>query len=237
MERITMIIGIIVSTGGVIRAIFRAISLLGQTSVSITLMTHEERERHRLAQSLVFYVGLFAISFGIGMIFSFELFSLKPIADRVGVEFMSGISIIIASMLALIVLLRLIHNDKKNKSVQTLIKYLGVFALLLLCFFLTFENMIFSGLQPNSLENNLIISVGVTIFSWMLMQLRGIGSEDEVAYLMVQYEDESLFLFEASGEYIVAGDKQCFKECNYYKLIKLADLNESLMNVVKEKNR
>lgn len=233
MEGLTDIVGITAAVCGLIGVIITAFAFLGQTSISITLMTHEQREKYRLAQKIIVYVGLFAFSFGVGMALDVDFLNPGSIIEKGGECFPIIALAVVAAILSLIFMLLFARRDKKSNNTHNFFHYLFSFALLFTGIFALVLNVIFSNMASGTeaLRINVVLSFAFLVFMWMLVNLRGLGKEDEVAYLKTQCGEEELFLFEMKGDYLVAGDKRCLTECSYFRLIKVSEMKEPLESV------
>ncbi len=233
MEGLTDIVGITAAVCGLIGVIITAFAFLGQTSISITLMTHEQREKYRLAQKIIVYVGLFAFSFGIGMVLDVGFIDIRLIIEKGGECFLISVLAVVAAILSLIFMLLFTRRDKKSKNTHKFFHYLLSFALLFTGIFVLVLNVIFSNMASGTeaLRINVVLSFAFLVFMWMLVNLRGLGKEDEVAYLKTRCGEEEFFLFEMKGDYLVAGDKRCLTECSYFRLIKVSDMKEPLESI------
>ncbi len=228
MKDIITIIEIVASICAVLGVIIKAVSFLGQTSISITLMSHEERQKYQLAQKIIVYASLYVFSFAVGMFLNLDRFRLQ--INRIEGGRLGVVLSLVAFVLTLIALCFFINSDRKTKRKQSILSWLLTILLLFLIFLTLLSNVIGSSFlsKMDSLKLNAVFSFFLVMFFWTLVQIRGISS-DEVAYLKVHNDNGTLYLFELQGEYLVAGDKRNYEECSYYKLIKVDELKEPLM--------
>jgi hypothetical protein len=268
MESISTFLTIIAGLGAGIMVFIKALLFLNQTNISMTLLSHDERERHNFLKGAIFsfvmafsclYVGFFICAIFGEINKTKDITKLDEQVQQVNVdndkrnglaknesaeidivfesssnEINNYIVFISLGISILITVCLYIYDRKRIRRIRIIKfdRYLGFFIFLFLIFLTGTFNIVFAirGDLKSYLVQGGILSILFGMSSILAVSYRGEGIIGrEVAYLKSVYGKEVVYLFEANGDFIVAGDNKYITDCEKFWLIEKAKLKKPLL--------
>lgn len=234
MDFVDKIVSIIVSVVGILVILGNAISFLKQTDISITLKTHEEREKYKLIRGVVFFVLTTALWFVI--LFSVNTFTIAFGDSR---QYIAGINKNVAPFFVItytvaIIVGALVSIKLKRKEIRVYkeiswrdhfrIFYVFISIILEIVLFATSVSYAIAMPIDNYVVGDLLLSIMVGIIATLILSKMSRSDYDAIALFKTTYKGEEVFLFEMKGDSLVAGDERIMSECQCFYLISQAEL-------------
>ncbi len=231
-ESYAAIVALITTLFGIVGGVISVIADLNQSGVSITLMTHKEKNKYKLHTYSVFTfsfaLAVFVLLYSIKDILK-DIAANNSISDNVIYIFVlgwMGLHVII-SIVGVLTLINYRKSHYKGIDKEFAKQIIGkcsllVYCVIMLCFFEIVQVLLLYGFDKNNYIYYcfvVIIPIFISLVSIYVIHLYVDRMKGERALIEWENEGRVCYLYETRENYILCGNKPFENECEYFELI------------------